>query len=179
MKLKLEKSIKRLIQIVVGMTLIQMMFIVALNAGDAFSASPSKVDRNGLDIKIQSDFVISGNLTPLNGQYKLRLTRSVFKPGGYLGEHEHVGPGIRFVESGELTSIHPGRTFVYRAGDSFYEPGDARHVLRNNTKAPVQVLNFELLPTDWQGMSAVPLHSAGETQVPPVSAASVSTDGRP
>jgi quercetin dioxygenase-like cupin family protein len=179
MKLKLGKLIKRLIQIVVGMALIQMLLIVALNTGDAFSASPGKVDRNGLDIKIQSDFVISGNLTPLNGQYKLRLTRTVFKPGGYLGEHEHVGPGIRFVESGELTSIHPGRTFVYKAGDSFYEPGDARHVLRNNTKAPVQVINFEVLPIDWQGMSAVPLHSAGETQMPSISAASVSMDEHP
>jgi quercetin dioxygenase-like cupin family protein len=49
------------------------------------------------------DEVIFGHLTELNGKFKLRATELTFAPDGYIGVHHHVGPGVRYVISGELT----------------------------------------------------------------------------
>jgi quercetin dioxygenase-like cupin family protein len=154
---------KRFIQIALTIALIQILLIVALNPGKAVIASPGKVEITGIKIKAQSDYVILENLPPLNGKYKLRLTESVIAPGGYMGEHRHAGPGIRLIRSGAIASIHTDQTIVYQAGEHFYESGSAMHALQNRTDTPVQILNVELLPADWQGTSAMTLRS----QTPP------------
>jgi quercetin dioxygenase-like cupin family protein len=55
----------------------------------------------------------------LNGKFKLRATELTFAPDGYIGVHHHVGPGIRFVISGELTFAEGGQETVYKAGEYF------------------------------------------------------------
>lgn len=133
---------KRLMQMVLILVLIQTLLIVTLNARNAFSANPNEVDKKGLTVKAESEYVISGYLSPLNGKYKLRSTETVIEPGGYLGEHRHTGPGIRFIKSGAITSVHPGKTVVYEAGEQFYESGSAMHALQNKTNTPVQIRTY-------------------------------------
>ena len=101
--------------------------------------------------------MVSGYLTDLNGKYKLRVTETVWEPGGYIGEHHHVGPGIRYIVSGEFTFVEEGKTTTYKKGDYFYESGDKTNSASNKTKSPVVLLNFELLPADLKGGSAIPV----------------------
>ncbi|MDZ4341526.1 MAG: cupin domain-containing protein, partial [Candidatus Binatia bacterium] len=72
------------------------------------------------------------------------------------GEHHHVGPGIRFVASGELTFVQEGKTTTYKTGEYFYEAGNITNAAYNRSNSPVRIINFEILPTDWKGGSALP-----------------------
>ena len=114
------------------------------------------VERKDVDSKVKLEQVVSGYLTELNGKYKLTITETTFKPGGHVAEHHHVGPGIRVMTAGELTLIDAGRTRIYKAGDIFYESGDVTTSAYNKGNVPAVVLNFEILPVDWKGGSAVP-----------------------
>jgi quercetin dioxygenase-like cupin family protein len=73
------------------------------------------------EVKIEE--VIFGHLTELNGKFKLRATELTFAPDGYVGVHHHVGPGIRYVLSGELTFAQGGQETIYNAGDYFLKQG--------------------------------------------------------
>ena len=114
------------------------------------------VERKDVDSKVMHEAVISGYLTEVNGKYKLRVTETSFKPGGYVGEHNHVGPGIRVVTAGELTLVEAGRTRVYKQGDVFYESGDVTNSAHNKGNVPAVLLTFEILPVDWKAGSGVP-----------------------
>ena len=114
------------------------------------------VDRKDVDSKVIHEAVVSGYLTEANGKYKLRVTETTFKPGGYTGEHQHVGPGIRLMTAGEITLVQAGATRVYKTGDSFYESGDVTNAAYNKGSVPAVVLQFEILPLDLKGGSAVP-----------------------
>lgn len=175
-----EKPMKRPVQVILIVALVQILLMVTLNAGKVVSASPSIVDRKGLTVQTESSYVISGYPIPLNKKYKFRLTETVFEPGGYLGEHEHAGPGLRIIKSGAITSIHPHKTVIYKAGDHFYEPGNAMHELQNKTDAPVRILNFELLPMNWEGASTIPLRTTGKMlQAAPTSATPAHSEAHP
>ena len=115
-----------------------------------------EVEKKDQTSQVALERPVSGHLTELNGKYKLRATVTTYAPGGFIGEHHHPGPGIRYVASGALTYVQPDRTTVYKAGDFFYESGDITHTAVNKTKAAVKVINFELLPVDWKGSSAIP-----------------------
>ena len=119
--------------------------------------SSSKVEKMGMESKTAFEHVISGHLSELNGKYKLRVTETTYAPGGHIGEHHHAGPGVRWVQSGELNYVQGEKTTVYKAGDYIYESGDVTHTAYNKTDAPVRILNFEILPFDWQGASPTPV----------------------
>ena len=101
--------------------------------------------------------VVTGYLSDLNGRFRLRVTEVTYDPSGYIGPHHHVGPGIRCVTAGELTYVQPDKNTVYRAGDCFFESGDVTHTAHNATDKPVVLLNFQILPADWSGGSAIPV----------------------
>jgi quercetin dioxygenase-like cupin family protein len=122
----------------------------------AQGAGPGKVDTKGLTAKIKYEHVLAGYLTEVNGRYKLRVTELVLEPGGYVGEHHHVGPGIRQVTSGHMTYVLPDRTLVYGPGDFFFESGDVTHTAQNRTEAPMVHVLFEILPADHKGPSIMP-----------------------
>jgi quercetin dioxygenase-like cupin family protein len=82
--------------------------------------SPVKVDTKGLVAKIKFWAPVGGFLTDINGKYKLLVTELTLAPGGYVGEHNHVGPGIRQVTSGYMTYVLPNETIVYGPGDLFF-----------------------------------------------------------
>ena len=127
--------------------------LLAFAAG-SLAASLPPVEKEGFTSKLLIEEVVAGHLTELNGRYKLRLSETTYAPGGWIGVHHHAGPGLRYVEEGQLDYIQAGKTVVYKAGDCFYETGANQHMARNDGKTPVRLLNFELLPATWSGSSA-------------------------
>jgi quercetin dioxygenase-like cupin family protein len=108
-------------------------------------------------VKIEE--VTFGHLSELNGKFKLRATELTFAPGGFIGEHHHIGPGIRYIISGELTFIEGGQSTVYKAGDYYYETGNIAHSAENKTNLPLRILVMEILPKDWSGPAMIPPRS--------------------
>ena len=121
-----------------------------------YSSAQQQVERKGSASTVKLEQLISGHLTELNGKYKLQVSEITYEPGGYTGEHHHVGPGIRYVAAGELTFVQEGKTTTYKTGDYFYEAGNITNAAYNRSNAPVRIINFEILPADWKGGSAVP-----------------------
>jgi len=128
---------------------------IALMVG-FFIGSGHQVEKKGQTSKIILEHDVQGHLTELNGKYKLRVSETVYDPGGFIGVHHHAGPGIRLIEEGELRYVQPDKTTIYKKGDAFFESGDVTHTAYNDGKTPVRLLNFELLPVTWQGPSTYP-----------------------
>jgi quercetin dioxygenase-like cupin family protein len=123
----------------------------------ATAGEPLKVDTQRVTAKILYEAPVSGGLLPeLNGKYKLRVTEITIAPGGHVGHHNHLGPGIRQMTAGEMEYILPDKTVTYRAGDFFFEAGDVSHRVNNKTSAPNAHLLFEILPIDLKGPSLIP-----------------------
>jgi quercetin dioxygenase-like cupin family protein len=139
------------------MTMRFMLLLVAMlvGAGDRLAAQ-EKVEAQGITQTIKLEEVVYGHLTELNGKFKLRATEVTFAPGAHLGAHHHVGPGIRYVLSGEVTFTEGGQATVYKAGDYFFESGNIVHTARNNTKSPLVILFVEILPKNWNSPTVVP-----------------------
>jgi quercetin dioxygenase-like cupin family protein len=133
------------------------LVISGVAAGAALGEQGGEVARQGQTSRTKLEQVVSGHLADLNGKYKLRVSEVTYAPGGFIGEHHHAGPGIRCVTAGELTYVQPDRTAVYKAGECFFESGDVTHTAQNKGGAPVVLLNFEVLPADWSGSSAIPV----------------------
>ena len=129
---------------------------VALFHVMGYSSAQQQVERKGLASTVKLEETDFGYLSELNGKYKLRVTVTTIEPGGYIGEHNHVGPGIRFLSSGELTFVEQGKTRIYKAGDYFYETGAITNRASSTGSSPVVNIIFEVLPVDWKGGSAVP-----------------------
>ncbi len=122
--------------------------------GYSFAQQP--VERKGVAPAVKLTEENFGFLSDLNGKYKLVATQTTFEPGGYVGEHNHVGPGIRYVASGEITLVEQGKARVYKAGDFFYETGAVTNSASNKGNSPTILITFEILRVDWKGGSAVP-----------------------
>jgi quercetin dioxygenase-like cupin family protein len=121
------------------------------------AAEPLKVDTKGVTARILYEAPISGgHLTELKGKYKLRITEISIAPGGYVGDHNHLGPGIRQMTVGEMEYIMPQMTHTYRAGDYFFETGDISHRVINKSGSANTHLLFEVLPADLAGASLIP-----------------------
>jgi quercetin dioxygenase-like cupin family protein len=90
----------------------------------------------------------------------LRVTELILEPGGYVGEHNHLGPGIRQVTAGNMTYVLPDRTVVYGPEEFFFGSGDVNHTVFNKTDAPMVHLLFEVLPMDCVGPSLVPVKAS-------------------
>jgi len=138
------------------LTFVSVSLAVAINATLAAELS-STVEKQGQVSKTKLEANVSGHLSELNGRFKLRASEVSYAPGGFIGPHHHAGPGIRCVTSGKLTYIQPGHTTIYKSGDCFFESGDVSHTAKNETDKPVVLLNFEVLPVDWSGGSAIPV----------------------
>src|SRR3954447_9539117 len=134
-----------------------LMTLVAQAGGAAAQTVPVKVDTKGLVAKIKFEANIAGFLNDLNGRYKLRVTELTLAPGGHVGEHNHVGPGIRQVTSGLMTYVLPDKTVVYGPGEFFFESGDINHTVFNKTAEPMVHVLFEILPVSLAGPSLIPV----------------------
>jgi quercetin dioxygenase-like cupin family protein len=85
----------------------------------------------------------------MNKAVRARATELTFAPDGYVGVHHHVGPGIRYVISGELTFAEGGQETIYKSGEYYFETGNLAHTAQNKTNLPLRVLVVEILPKDW------------------------------
>jgi quercetin dioxygenase-like cupin family protein len=135
--------------------LASLFVIVLLSAADQSMAQP-KVDARGISSKVILEEVVFGHLLELNSKFKMRVTEVTFSPDGYVGAHHHVGPGVRYVASGELTFAAGGKTTIYKAGDYFYETGNLAHTAHNKGKSPLRLIFIEVLPADWTGPAIIP-----------------------
>ena len=139
-----------------GLPLIALL-AKANEAAAQSTGSPVKVDTGGLVARIKFEAPLAGFLSDLNGKYKLRVTELTLAPGGQVGEHNHVGPGIRQVTSGYMTYVLPDKTVVYGPGEFFFESGDINHTVFNKTNEPMVHVLFEILPADLNGPSLIPV----------------------
>ena len=122
----------------------------------AYANEPLKVDTHGVKARILYEAPINGGHLPeLNGKYKMRITEITIGPGGHVGDHNHLDPGIRQMTVGEMEYILPDKTSIYRAGDFFFETGDVSHRVNNKTADPNTHLLFEILPMDLKGPSLI------------------------
>lgn len=136
------------------MRLMLVLFWVVLAGADRLAAQT--VEARGITSEIKLEEVVFGHLAEINGKFKLRATEVTFAPGAYLGVHHHVGPGIRYVLSGEVAFTEGGQTTVYKTGDYFFETGNLAHTAQNNTTLPLRVLFVEILPKDWSAPTVIP-----------------------
>jgi quercetin dioxygenase-like cupin family protein len=126
-----------------------LLLLVALLGATDRGAAQEAVETRGVTSEIKVDEVVFGHLAELNGKFKLRATELTFAPDGYIGVHHHIGPGIRYVISGELTFAEGGQETVYKAGEYFFETGNLAHTAQNKTNVPLRILVVEILPKDW------------------------------
>jgi quercetin dioxygenase-like cupin family protein len=121
------------------------------------AAEQLKVDTKGVSARILYEAPITGGHLPeLKDKYKLRITEITIAPAGHVGDHNHLGPGIRQMTVGEMEYIMPHKTSTYRAGDFFFETGDVSHRVNNNASDACTHLLFEILPVDLKGASLIP-----------------------
>jgi quercetin dioxygenase-like cupin family protein len=132
-----------------------LLVAILLSVADRLAAE-EKVEARGITQTIKLEEVVYGHLTELNGKFKLRATEVTLAPDAYLGAHHHVGPGIRYVLSGEVTFTEGGQATIYKAGDYFFESGNIVHTAQNKTKSPLVILFFEILPKDWDAPTVIP-----------------------
>jgi len=137
------------------MTRFTLLLMVALLIGADRLVAQEKVETRGITAEIKLEEVTFGHLTELNGKFKMRATEFTFAPGAYLGVHHHVGPGIRYILSGELTFTEGGRATTYKAGDYYFETGNLAHTAENKTDQPLRILIVEILPKDWTGAAVI------------------------
>jgi quercetin dioxygenase-like cupin family protein len=133
-----------------------LLLLVALLGGTDRLAAQEKVEVRGVTPVVKIEEVTFGHLSELNGRFKLRATEFTFAPGAFIGGHHHVGPGIRYVISGELTFTEGGQSTVYKAGEYFYETGNLAHSAENKTSLPLRILVMEIIPKDWSGPAMIP-----------------------
>ena len=133
-----------------------LLLLVALLSGADGLAAQETVEARGITSTIKLEEVVYGHLAELNGKFKLRATEATFAPDAYLGAHHHVGPGIRYVISGELTFTQGGQATIYKAGDYFFETGNIAHSAQNKTQLPLRILFVEILPKDWATPTVIP-----------------------
>lgn len=134
---------------------------IAWVAASSFAQSGSDaVERSGISAELKREDLVTGNLADLNGKYKLRVALVTYEVGGFIGNHHHAGPGLRCVFEGHLTYVQEGVPSVFGPGDCFYEPGNVDHHARNEGQVPVRLFNFQILPKDREGSSAITVTAA-------------------
>jgi len=132
-----------------------LLLSVALLGGADSLTAQDRVEMRGITAAIKLDEVVYGHMTEINGKFKMRATEVTFAPGGFLGAHHHVGPGIRYVLSGEVAFTEGGLTTIYKAGEYFFETGNLAHTAENKTNIPLRILFVEILPKDWSSPTVI------------------------
>ena len=136
-----------------------LLLFMALLSGANRLAAREKVEVRGVTTEVKIEEVTFGHLSELNGKFKLRASELTFAPGAFIGAHHHIGPGIRYIISGELTFIEGGQSTVYKAGEYYYETGNLAHTAENKTNLPLRILVMEIIPKNWSGPAMIPPRS--------------------
>jgi quercetin dioxygenase-like cupin family protein len=138
---------------------------IVLSAVSAVAQHAGMVEMKDIKPAMKFEQPVQGFLTPLNDKLKMRATEVEFAPGGSVGDHFHVGPGIRYVVTGEVTITEDsGAEKVVKQGEYFYESGDKSVKAANKGTAPAKLLVVELLPGDWSGSAMLPVDRRNDLQ---------------
>ena len=122
----------------------------------AHAQEPLKVDTQGVTARILYEAPIDGGHLPeLKGKYKMRITEITIAPGGHVGDHNHLGPGIRQMTVGAMEYILPDKTMIYRAGDFFFETGDVSHRVTTRRASPIRISCSRFCLLDLKGASLI------------------------
>lgn len=74
-----------------------------------------------------------------------KVVRVTFPAGYKTPPHTHEGPGPRYVLKGEITVEDHGQTATYKAGQVFWESGEAMTAGNRGREEAVMVI-FEMAP---------------------------------
>ena len=141
------------------MRIVFLLIATLLLSGADRLAAQEQVEARGVKSEVKIEEITFGHLSELNDKFKVRATEFTFAPGALLGAHHHVGPGIRYIISGELTFTEGGVSTTYKAGDYFYETGNIVHTAENKTNLPLRVIVMEIVPRNWSGAAVIPPRS--------------------
>jgi quercetin dioxygenase-like cupin family protein len=133
-----------------------LLCTIALLSGVDHLAAQEKVEVRGVTSEVKIEEITFGHLTELNDRFKMRATEFTFAPGAFLGGHHHVGPGIRYIISGEITLTEGGVATVYKAGEYYYETGNIAHTAENKASVPLRFIVMEMIPKTWSGPAVIP-----------------------
>jgi quercetin dioxygenase-like cupin family protein len=88
----------------------------------------------------------------LEGEQTMRIVLLTMQPGAEIPEHEHAGPGLRYVLDGAITvAWTDGEERTFEAGSTYFEGPGANHPAgaisaRNAADGVTRVLIIEALP---------------------------------
>jgi quercetin dioxygenase-like cupin family protein len=135
--------------------------IPACRTGPAQEAS-----RNSGKAGETSRIALSQSLPPLNGKrLKISLVEVSYEPGKGSASHSHPCPVIGYVVAGALRSqLNGEREAIYRAGESFFEPANAVHLISTNASSIEPVKFLAYFTCDRETHLSVPVSDAGASQ---------------
>ena len=87
-----------------------------------------------------------------SGPQVLRIVMLTMQPGADIPEHEHSGPGLRYVVDGAITvADKSGEQVTYTAGETYFEGPGANHPAgeisaHGSDDGTTHVLIIEVLP---------------------------------
>ena len=123
---------------------------------------PRRSNDEGAEI---SRIALSHTLPPLDGNHlKVIVVEVSYLPGGGSAPHSHPCPVIGYIVSGALRSQVNGESeAVYRAGESFFEPANAVHVMSANASSKEPVKFVAYFTCDHETRLSVPVSESGTT----------------
>lgn len=74
-----------------------------------------------------------------------KVVKVKFPPGYRTPLHTHEGPGPRYVLKGKVTVEDHGKSFTFKAGETFWETGEEMAVANTGTEE-AEMLIFEMAP---------------------------------
>jgi quercetin dioxygenase-like cupin family protein len=92
---------------------------------------------------IGSSVPISSKALPNVPGKRVTIVRVTYAPGGYTPPHRHAGSVIAYVTAGTIRSqLAGGPVESFKAGDSFFEPPGAIHLVSENasTTEPAELI---------------------------------------
>jgi quercetin dioxygenase-like cupin family protein len=88
----------------------------------------------------------------LAGEQTMRMVLLTMQPGAEIPEHQHAGPGLRYVLEGAIAiAWADGEERTFEAGSTYFEGPGANHPAgtisaRNSAEGETRVLIVEILP---------------------------------
>jgi len=122
--------------------------LVAAGASDggALRAAPAAASEQNLAVDVALD---------PGFQWLMRLDLVGFPKGGVAYTHLHQGPGIRYCLEGAITIESEGASHIYRAGEAWFESGQAPVLAPTSKDSETRFLRCFILPRQVKGRSSI------------------------
>jgi len=129
-------------------------------------ANPSQAVAQTPQQPVQVETVLSHTLPPLKGDHlSVQVVRVRYAPGQSSLPHSHPCPVIGYVLEGSVrmqvqdpSASHPGPVTIYRAGESFYEAPNGRHLVSANASQTQPAIFTATFVCDHSAPLTAPIH---------------------